>query len=331
MLVLNQSEVERLLTMPKCIELMTETLSALARGEATLPLRTVFAIPDGAFAVMPAALANPSTVGAKLITVLPKNHGTKYDSHQGAVLLFDTGNGSLLSVMDASSITEIRTAAASGVATNVLAKKGATSLGILGAGVQGHSHLDAMMAVRPLKTVKIWSRNGANAEKLARRASDRYGVDAKAVPTAKDASMNTDIICACTSSNEPVLFGEWLSPGAHVNAVGSSQNHAREVDSATVVRSRLYVDRRESALKEPGDIVTPIRNGEITPDHIVGEVGEVLIGKAPARGSDDEITLFKSLGIAIEDLASAYFLYAEAKRQGAGVEVELGGTRHAAH
>jgi ornithine cyclodeaminase/alanine dehydrogenase-like protein (mu-crystallin family) len=328
MLILNQKEVERLLTMPKCIEIMNQTLSALARGEATMPLRTVFAIPDGAFAVMPAALSNPSTVGAKLITVLPKNNNTKYDSHQGAVLLFDTDVGSLLAVMDASSITQIRTAAVSGVATNALAKKSAASLGILGAGAQGHAHLDAMMAVRPLKTVKIWSRNGASAEKLAAVAREKYGVDAKAVPTAKDASTNTDIICAATASNEPVLLGEWLSPGAHVNAVGASQNHAREIDSAAVVRSRLYVDRRESALKEPGDIITPIKNGEITADHIVGEVGEVLIGKAPGRANDQEITLFKSLGLAIEDVASAHFLYAEAKRQGAGVEVELGGMRH---
>src|SRR3954469_3138092 len=257
MLVLNQSDVERMLTMPKCIDIMTQTLSALARGEATMPLRTVFAIPDGAFAVMPAALANPSTVGAKLITVLPKNNNTKYDSHQGAVLLFDTDNGSLLAVMDASSITQIRTAAVSGVATDALAKKSATSLGILGAGAQGHSHLDAMMAVRPLKVVKVWSRNGASAEKLAKVAREKYGADAKAVPTAKDASTNTDIICAATASNEPVLFGEWLSPGTHVNAVGASQNHAREIDSATVVRSRLYVDRRESALQDTATFTRP--------------------------------------------------------------------------
>jgi alanine dehydrogenase len=328
MLVLNQSDVERMLTMPKCIEIMAHTLSALARGEATMPLRTVFPIPDGAFAVMPAALANPSTVGAKLITVLPKNNNTKYDSHQGAVLLFDTDNGSLLAVMDASSITQIRTAAVSGVATDALAKKDARSLGILGAGAQGYSHLDAMMAVRPLQTVKVWSRNGATAEKLAKIARDKYSVDAKAVPTAKDACTNTDIICAATAATEPVLLGEWLSPGAHVNAVGASQNHAREVDSTAVVRSRLYVDRRESALKEPGDIITPIKNGEITADHIVGEVGEVLIGKAAGRSNGQEITLFKSLGLAIEDLASAHFLYGEAKRKGVGVEIELGGMRH---
>lgn len=330
MLILNQHDVERLLPMDTCIGIMADTLSTLARGEATLPLRTVFLIPDGAFAVMPAALANPSTVGAKIITVLPKNHGTQFDSHQGAVLLFDTGNGSLLSVMDATSITTIRTAAVSGVATRALAKKNATSLAILGAGVQGHSHLDAMCAVRKLETVRIWSRNTAHARTLADVARTKHGLDATVAGSARDAVTGADIVCTTTSATEPVLLGEWLAPGAHVNAVGASQPHAREVDSAVVVRSRLYVDRRESALKEPGDIITPIKNGEIKPDHIVGEIGEVLIGKAPGRASDDEITLFKSLGLAIEDLASAHFLYAEAKRAGVGVDVELGGMRHAA-
>lgn len=331
MLVINEHEVQRLLPMPKCIEIMRETLAALARGEATMPLRTVFGIPDGAFAVMPAALANPSTVGAKLITVLPKNHGTEYDSHQGAVLLFDTSNGSLLSVMDASSITMIRTAAVSGVATDVLAKKDATSLGILGAGVQGQSHLEAIAAIRQLATAKIWSRNAASAEALAKTARDKFGIDASVAVTPRDAVTGIDIVCTTTSATEPVLFGEWLTPGAHVNAVGASQRHAREIDSQAVVRSRLYVDRRESALKEPGDIITPLETGEITPAHIRGEIGEVIIGQAKGRQSNDDITLFKSLGLAIEDLASAHFLYAEARRQNAGVEVELGGRRHAGH
>lgn len=331
MLVLNQSEVEHLLTMPECIGLMRETLSALARGEATLPLRTVFGIPDGAFAVMPSALANPSCVGAKIITVLPKNHGTQYDSHQGAVLLFDTDNGSLLSVMDATSITTIRTAAVSGVATDALAKKNATSLAILGAGVQGHSHLDAVCAVRPIETLRIWSRNRANGEALAKIARDKYKLDVAVVDSGRDAVQNIDIVCATTSSTEPVLLGEWLTPGTHINAVGASQRHAREVDSAVVVKSKLYADRRESALKEPGDIIVPLENGEITADHIVGEVGEVLIGKVPGRQNDTDITLFKSLGLAIEDLASAHWLYGEARRQNVGVDVELGGRRTAAH
>jgi ornithine cyclodeaminase len=331
MLILNQNDVTTLLTMEKCVGLMADTLSALARGEATLPLRTVFLIPDGAFAVMPAALANPSTVGAKIITVLPKNHGTEFDSHQGAVLLFDTTNGSLLSVMDATSITTIRTAAVSGVATRALAKKDAKTLAILGAGVQGHSHLDAMFAVRKFEDVRIWSRNEKNAQTLADIARDKFGAKASVAASAKDAVSGADVICTTTSATEPVLLGEWLSPGAHVNAVGTSQPHARELDSAVVVRSKLYVDRRESALKEPGDIITPLKNGEITPDHIVGEIGEVLIGKAPGRANDSDVTLFKSLGLAIEDLASAHFLYAEAVRTNTGVQVELGGARSAAH
>jgi len=331
MLILNQKEVEQLLTMPKCIDIMRDTLSALARGEATMPLRTVFGIPDGAFAVMPSALSNPSCVGAKIITVLPKNHGTRYDAHQGAVLLFDTENGSLLAVMDATSITTIRTAAVSGVATDALAKKNATSLAILGAGVQGHSHLDAICAVRPIKTLRIWSRNRANGETLAKVARDKYELDVTVVDSGRDAVQNVDVICATTSSTEPVLLGEWLTPGTHINAVGASQRHAREVDSAVVVKSRLYVDRRESALKEPGDIIVPLESGEITADHIVGEVGEVLIGKAPGRQNDTDITLFKSLGLAIEDLASAHWLFGEARRQKVGVDVELGGLRNAAH
>jgi ornithine cyclodeaminase/alanine dehydrogenase-like protein (mu-crystallin family) len=330
-LVLSQHDVEQLLTMPRCIEIMDATLAALARGEATLPLRTVFAIPDGAFAVMPAALSNPSTVGAKIITVLPRNHGTQFDSHQGAVLLFDTENGSLLSVMDATSVTTIRTAAVSGVATRALARAHASSLAIIGAGVQGHSHLAAMCAVRPIRTLRVWSRSAKHAQALVDAATRDFGLTATASSTARDAVHGAEIVCTTTSATEPVLLGDWLSPGTHVNAVGASQPHAREIDSAAVVRSRLYVDRRESALKEPGDIIVPLRNGEITEAHIVGEVGEVLIGSAPGRVGDDDITLFKSLGLAIEDLASAHFLYAEAKHAGIGTEVELGGARSAAH
>jgi ornithine cyclodeaminase len=331
MLIIDQATVERLLPMPKCIDLMRNTLAALARGETILPLRTIMTIPDGAFAVMPAYLASPPTIGAKIITVFPKNHGTAFDSHQGAVLLFDSENGSLAAIMDATSVTTIRTAAVSGVATDLLARTDATTLAILGAGVQGHSHLDAMCAVRPLEQVRIWSRNTDHARRLGDAARRRFGLDVVIARDAADAVRDTDIVCTTTSSTQPVLRGEWLSPGTHVNAVGASQPHAREVDTAAVVRSRLYADRRESALKEPGDVIVPLQEGEITPDHIVGEVGEVLIGRAPGRGSAEEITLFKSLGLAIEDLASASHVYAEARRQQAGVEVELGGARSAAH
>lgn len=335
MLVIDQNTVAALLPMRACIDLMGSTLASLARGEAVLPLRTVIRLPESrdAFAVMPAALLAPRTLGAKIITVFPGNHGTALDSHQGAVLLFDPTNGSLAAILDATSITRIRTAAVSAVATRLLARERASSLAIIGAGVQGHSHLEAMCAVRQIKTLAVWSRTGAHARRLADAAGERFGLEARVAPSARDAVRDAEIVCTCTASAEPVLEGAWLSPGAHVNAVGASTPNAREIDGALVARSRLYVDRRESALNEPGDILVPLQSGAIGPDHIVAEIGELLIDRGGARGrrNDSEITLFKSLGLAVEDLASASHVYDEAVRTNAGVRVELGGARHAAH
>jgi len=333
MLVLSQADVERLLPMNACIDVMAATLATLARGDAVMPLRTVVLIPNStdAFAVMPAFLGNPKSFGAKIICVFPGNHGTAFDSHQGAVLLFDPNNGTLAAILDATSITTTRTAAVSAVATRLLSRADASRLAMIGSGVQAHAHLEAMCAVRPITSLRVWSRNTAHAEEFAKTAAARYQLDARAASSGEDAVRNADIVCTTTSAREPVLNGAWLSPGTHINAVGASQASARELDSATVVRSRLYVDRRESALKEPGDILVPLNDGDIGPDHIVAEIGELLIGKGAARRDDREITLFKSLGLAVEDLASASYVYAEAMRTGAGVDVELGGARHAGH
>ena len=333
MLVLSQADVDRLLPMRDCIELMAATLASLARGEAVLPLRTVIRIPDSrdAFAVMAACLTNPRTIGAKIITVFPGNHGTALDSHQGAVLLFDPTNGSLAAVLDATAITTIRTAAVSAVATRTLARDDASTLAIVGAGVQGHAHLEAICAVRPIKALRVWSRDADHARKLAAVGRERFQLDTTVSPTTRDAVRDAAIVCTCTSATEPVLQGAWLSPGTHINAVGASTPNAREVDSALVVAARLYADRRESALKESGDILVPLQEGAITPDHIVGEIGELLIGRAAGRRDDREITLFKSLGLAVEDLASASCVYDQAVRTGAGTRVELGGARRAAH
>jgi ornithine cyclodeaminase len=333
MLVLSQHDVERLLPMGECVGVMADTLAALARGDAVLPLRTVILIPEStdAFAVMPAYLGAPRTVGAKVITVYPGNHGTAFDSHQGAVLLFDAEHGSLAALLDATAITTIRTAAVSAVATRALARENATRLAILGAGVQGRVHVDAMRAVRPIESVSVWSRTPAHAERLARAVRDQLGVDARAADSAELAVRDADIVCTTTSARTPVLFGDWLRNGVHVNAIGAAQPSARELDSRAVVRARLYVDRRESALKEPGDLLVPLHDGDIGPEHIVGEIGEVLTSRAPGRASADEITLFKSLGLAIEDLAAAAHVYAAARRTGAGVEVALGGARRADH
>jgi ornithine cyclodeaminase len=332
MLILNQLAVQKLLPMHECIDVMGTTLGTLARGKAVLPLRTVVRIPDSGdfFAVMPAVLAEPKTIGAKIITVYPGNHGTKFDSHQGAVLLFDAENGSLAALLDATAVTTIRTAAVSGLATRLLARPDATELAILGAGVQGHSHLEAIQAVRPLTMVRVWSRSSDHARALVNVATTRFGLSAVVSPSAEDAVRHSSIVCTTTSSTQPVLCGDWLAPGTHVNAVGASTPAARELDTRAVARARLYVDRRESALNEPGDILVPLREGVITPEHIVGEIGELVIGRAPGRTNAEEITLFKSLGLAVEDLGAASHVYAKALRDGVGERVTVGGARDAA-
>lgn len=333
MLILDQQAVTDLLPMSECIDLMTATLASLARGDAILPLRTVVLIPNSndAFAVMPAYLGSPKTMGAKIITVYPGNHGTQYDSHQGAVLLFDADNGSLAALLDATAVTTIRTAAVSAVATWLLARPDASHLAIVGAGVQAHAHLESMCAVRPIERVTIWSRTPENAERVAESARTRFKVEASVAKTCADAVRDADVVCTTTSAREPVLSGDWLREGTHVNAIGASQRSARELDTRCVVRSRLYVDRRESALKEPGDTLVPLEEGAITPDHIVAELGELIVGRGTGRRDEREITLFKSLGLAIEDLAAASHVYQAAKRSGLGVSVELGGARLAAH
>jgi ornithine cyclodeaminase len=214
------------------------------------------------------------------------------------------------------------------VATRLLAREDASTLAILGAGVQGYVHIEAIRLVRPIARLRVWSRTREHAERLADAARERFGLEALVADTGADAVRGADVVCTTTSAREPVLQGEWLEPGTHVNAIGASHRTAREVDSRTVQRSRLYVDRRESALKEPGDSLVPVEEGVITADHIVAEIGELLVGRAPGRQSRDEITMFKSLGLAIEDLAAAAHVLAAAQRAGAGVSVELGGARH---
>jgi ornithine cyclodeaminase len=288
-------------------------------------------LPDrtGAVAMMPGYLENLRAAGVKVISVFPGNLGTPYDSHQGAVLLFEGEHGRLLAVIDATAITAIRTAAVSGVATRVLAKGDAGDLAILGSGTQARTHLEAMLLARDVRRVRVWSRSREHADAFAERESARHGIEVEVMPAAREAVEGADLICTTTSSSDPVLEGAWLSPGAHINAVGSALATARELDTEAVVRSRLYVDRRESALAESGDFLVPKEEGVVGDDHIVGELGEVLTGAAPARTSPEEITLFESLGLAIEDLASAHHIHRKAMETGIGTRVELGGGRDA--
>ena len=330
-LIVNQAEVPRLLPMAACMEAMAEALRSVSRGESLLPLRQVIMLPDkaGAFGSMPAYLGSPPAIGLKSITVFPGNHGTELDSHQGAVLLFETKRGSLVAIMDASSITGIRTAAVSGVATRLLARADAGDLALLGTGVQALSHLEAMSHARRLRRVRAWSRSPEHARAFAERAERSLGLRVEAAATAREAVEGADLVCTVTSSREPVLKGEWLAPGAHVNAVGASLASARELDTPAVARARLFVDRRESALAEAGDFLIPRREGAIDDHHIRGELGELLLGTCPGRQSESEVTVFKSLGLAVEDVAAARLIYDNALQQGAGTRVELGGARDA--
>ena len=329
--ILNQAEVTALLPMAECVEVMEQALRTLSAGGALLPLRTVLRLPDGKgfFGVMPAHLGAPAALGLKAISVFPGNEGTELDSHQGLVILFEPERGMPVAILDASSITAIRTAAVSGVATRALARDDAADLAILGSGVQARTHLEAMAVVRRLRRVRAWSPNRERLTGYVRWAGERFGVPVEAVASPRDAVLGADLVCTVTASKTPVVEGEWLAQGAHVNAVGSSIPTTRELDTRAILRGRLVVDRRESALNEAGDFLIPRAEGAIGDGHIVGELGEVLLGRAAGRTAPADITIFKSLGLAVEDVAAAHHVLARAEARGAGIVADLGGRRSA--
>jgi ornithine cyclodeaminase len=334
-LIVSHREVAGLLPMKECIEVMADALRALAIGEASLPLRQVIKLPGSPnlFGLMPGQIGisardrHRAALGAKVITVFPGNEATPLDSHLGVVLLFEAEMGRLLAIIDASSVTAIRTAAVSGVATKLLANPEAGDLAILGAGVQAMTHLDAMRTVRTLRRVRVWSRSSARSERFVEKARQKFGITVEQMPSAELCVNGADIICTVTASREPVLLGAWIRSGAHINAVGAALPTARELDTAAVARSLVYVDRRESALAEAGDILIPISEGALAADHIRGEIGGLLMGSDQGRESPGDVTLFKSLGLAIEDLAAARHVYDKGVALGTGIWVSLGGLR----
>jgi ornithine cyclodeaminase/alanine dehydrogenase-like protein (mu-crystallin family) len=301
-LIVPEHDVRRLLSMDECIEAMDNVLRALTRGELHQPLRFVTR-PPGAESLMGFMPAHRSGVGTrwslKEIVIVPGNSARGLDAHQGAVLLHDGETGELQAILNASPITEIRTAAVSAVATRALARPGARTVAILGAGVQARSHTEAMRAVLGDVEIRSWSRrDGGTAEAVVRGA---------------------DVVCTCTSASEPILQREWLAPGAHVNAVGASLPTARELDTDTMVAGSLFVDRRESTLNESGDLLL----AGLGEEHIRAELGEVLAGSHPGRTDAEELTVFKSLGLAVEDLAAAELVVGKARQEGLGTEVEF--------
>jgi ornithine cyclodeaminase len=326
LLILNHAEVEQLLPMSECISAMEDAFTALARGEAHQPLRTIFRPPEvkGVMAMMPTFCARPSPLfGLKAICVFPGNAAIGKDAHQGGVMLFDGNTGEPLALVNASAITAIRTAAVSGLATRLLAREAAGDLAIIGAGVQARPHLIAMNCVRPLRRVRIASQSFVSAQTFANEMQPHCATLIEPVETAAAAVRGADIIVTATTSRDPVLNREWISSGAHINAIGTYSPKAREVDTATIVAATMFVDRRESALNEAGDYLIPANEGAIGPEHIRADLGEVLTGVHPGRTSPGEITLFKSLGLAIEDLAAAALVYQKAREANAGSWVEF--------
>lgn len=326
-LILDHAQVEELFPMDECIDVMQEALISLANGEVHQPLRMIVAAPDakGMLGLMPAYMGGAhAAYGLKAVCIFPGNAALGKDLHQGGVMLFSAETGEMLALMNGSAITAIRTAGASGVATRLLAREDATDLAIIGSGIQAHTHLQAMASVRPIKRVRVASREFEKARKFAEELDPRYTFQIDPVETVEQAVNGAHIIVTATTAREPVLKREWIASGTHINAVGSSIRTTREIDSETLAASSFFVDRRESTLNESGAYLTALEEGAISgPEHIKAEIGEILIEAAQGRTSDDEITLFKSLGLAVEDLASAEYLYRKARDQQTGTWVEL--------
>ncbi len=326
MRVITRAEVPALLSVAACIEVMERTFRALADGQVEQPLRTGLPVRDhGFFLSMPAALSRIGAFGLKALAVLPEYEDTEWESHQGVVVLFGPGPQALVAMIDASSLTAIRTAAVSGLATRLLARADAGDLAMIGTGVEARTHLEAMAAARPLRRIRVWSRSSQRCEEYAAWARGIVSVPVEVAPSAQAAVRAADLVCLVTSAATPVVRGEWLSSGTHLNAVGAHRPDSREVDSDTVVRSRVFVDSRTAALAEAGDLMIPIEEGRIATGHIVGELGDLVTGRMPGRQSDAEITLFKSLGLAVEDIAAAHAVWQQAEEVGAGTVIDLGG------
>src|SRR5258707_8680305 len=316
--ILDERDVRRLLPMSECIDVMADALASLARDELHNPLRFVVGPPAAPtlMGLMPAHRSAPAPLYAlKTVVIAPANAALGLDLHQGFVALFDGDTGETRAIMNAGGITAVRTAAVTGVATRLLAREDARTLAILGAGIQGKANLEAMRAVRDFDRVFAWSRTPGRA------AAELDGVEE--VATVEEALRDADVVVTATSAPEPILRREWLKAGAHVNAVGSSIPTTPELDTQTMADAALFVDRRESTVNEAGDFLFPQREGAVGPDHIRAEIGELLIGAAEGRRSEDELTVFKSLGLAVEDLAAAEHVLRRAEAEDVGAVVSL--------
>lgn len=316
---LSEGDVRALLPMSELIEAMQRALDAYSNGKVNQPVRTVIPTPGGIFASMPAYLAEPPAMGAKLVTVFHENESKGLPSHLATIVLLDPTTGGLLAILDGRFITEARTAAVSAVAARFLAREQAHSLAIIGSGVQARSHLEALTLVRKFDALRCWSPTPSKRDKFVADSGD-YPI--RAAETAERAVRDADVVVLVTSSSTPVVDDAWIKPGACVISVGACLPSQREMHPALVARARLIVDSRASALKESGDVVQGIREGRFTESHIVAELGEVVTLPRLGRTSENEVTIFKSLGLAVEDVVAAELAFHRACQSGKGARIE---------
>ena len=315
MQIIDAETVARTLSMAACMDLMAATQAAISRGEARLPQRLMLPVGGGRghFGAMPGELPQSALFGAKLVGLFPGNPAQGRPAVQGQILLFDNQDGTPLALVEAASVTAIRTAAASGAATRALAREDAHVLALLGCGAQAETHLQAMLEARPVDEVRVWGRNLNKAQAFAARQGARCGIPIQALPGAREAVAGADLICTVTGASEPILQGEWLSLGAHLNLVGAHSPTTREADAEAIGRARVFTEVTEFALAEAGDLLLAMQEGKFSKEGIVGEIGAVLEGRVAGRLGRDDITLYKNLGNTAQDLAAAHYVCSQVR------------------
>jgi len=323
-LILSRDDVRQLISMPEVIDAVSAAHAAHAAGRAAQPTRTTVPLDGTSSAILPMAASTPEpAAGLKLLSIFPENRDRGVPVLNAVVVLVDPATGRCDAVLEGGVLTAYRTAAASAVATRLLARENAATLGLVGAGIEARTHLDAMLSVRPkLERVVVWSRTTETAERFAADVRDR-GVPIDILPSAEAVVRAADIVCTLTPSKDPIVHGAWFSQGLHVNAVGTHWLHSREIDTEAVVRARVVVDSRDANIAECGDLMTPVSEGAITEDHFADELGQLLNGDRPGRTDPDQITMYQSVGVAIQDIATGSLLVRRARSLGVGTDVAL--------
>jgi len=319
-LAIDAATIKELAPIDDLIEWMAEALTLTSGDEAVLPLRRSMPLPGngGAIGIMPGYVgAEIASAGVKLVSLLPAEK-RKGSSHLGLYILYDAGGLEVEAIMCAATLTALRTSAVTAVATDTLARRDASSLALLGSGEQAAAHARALMKVRPFTDLRIWSRNSLHAESLARQLRDEAGLNYRICTDAERTVENADVVCTLTGASDPIINGDMISPGAHVNLVGSSHRDAAEADASLLARSKYFVDYVPSAMDQAGELLRAIAEGALEDNHIEAELGEVLLGRKPGRLSDQEITIYKSLGVATQDIVTARKVYERAKAQDRG-------------